>query len=156
MPPNLIHLSHIEQEERGDCLAVCASIVLSYLGLPKRKTSLKRVTRILKIDPDFGTPFPNIVRLKRLGVTVQLYESGTLAMLRTALDGKHPCIVSVKAGEFPHWVRAVQHAVVVVGMNDRKVWIHDPAFHIAPIPVPIGDFDLAWFGMGERFAIITD
>ena len=153
MPSHFIELKHFRQQWDGDCLATCADMVLQQLG---KQVSRRRLRRLMRIREGLGTPFYNISRLEKLGVRVERHEGGTMELLKAALERGHPCIVSVKAGELPHWLEPAQHAVVVVGMSDKKVWIHDPEFVMAPIPVPIGDFDLAWLGMGERFAIITD
>lgn len=152
MPPNLIHLSHIDQEHSGECLAVCADMVLLHIGQRKRRW---RLHRLLKIQSEYGTPFYNIRNLRRLGVRVRFYDNASFETIQQELEQGNPCIVPVLANEFPHWPdEIVQHAIVVVGMDEKFVWIHDPMVTKAPFAVSAGDFDLAWFGMNERLAVI--
>ena len=54
----------------------------------------------------------------------------------------------------PYWPHNTLHAVVVVGIDDRSVYLNDPEFPEAPIAVPVGDFDLAWLAEDERYAIL--
>lgn len=152
MPPNFISLAHVEQGVDADCLPACVDMVLSYIG---RRKPRWRLHRILKTNLDVGTPFHNIRHLNKLDVTVRYYERTTFQAIKVELDQHNPCIVPVLANEFPHWGNEiVRHAVVIVGMDKQTVWIHDPATPIAPLPISIGEFDLAWFGMNERLAVI--
>ena len=80
--------------------------------------------------------------------------NGSLRQLYMLLSENVPIIVSVQTSEFPHWAEASEHAVVVVGMNRDHVFINDPAFDIAPILVPHGDFDLAWLAQEELYGVI--
>jgi predicted double-glycine peptidase len=48
----------------------------------------------------------------------------------------------------------LQHAVVVVGLDDSSVYLNDPAMDYGPIRVSIGDFDLAWFNQEERYGVL--
>jgi hypothetical protein len=67
-----------------------------------------------------------------------------------------PPIVFVKTGELPYWNgQDVEHALVVVGMDERTILLNDPAFRRAPVKVSLGDFDLAWLERDEMYAVIT-
>lgn len=149
MPPLFLSLPFTKQGE-GECLAACADMVLAYIG---RSTRYKRIVRLLKTQT-FGTPFRNIRHLERLGVTVQI-EKGTIETLHVHLQNGRPCIVFVDTDELPYWDEATQHALVVVGMDDQHIWTHDPDQETAPTAIPLGDFDLAWFKMGEWLTVIT-
>lgn len=153
MPPNLIHLSHMEQKHDADCLAMCVDMVLLHIGQRKPR---RRLHRLLKTDVKDGTPFPNVRNVRRLGFTMRYYDRATFEIISAELAQQNPCIVPVRADEFSHWPsdERTQHAVVIVALDDEHVWIHDPDQPIAPILVPIGDFDLAWLGMSERLAVI--
>ena len=47
------------------------------------------------------------------------------------------------------------HAVVIVGMDATHVHLNDPGLPDGPIPVPIGEFDLAWLAQYERYAVLA-
>lgn len=149
----LLPVPFTQQKMGGHCLAACADMVLHYIGRPTR---YKRLLKLLKIRDGVGTGFPNISRLEKLGVTVFL-RRGTIDQLYRTLQNGHPCITSIKTGELPYAVEDTQHVVVVVGMDKETdtVWVNDPEQDVSPLPVPMGDFDLAWFGMGEKFAVIV-
>jgi uncharacterized protein YvpB len=50
----------------------------------------------------------------------------------------------VSTVELPYWQISTDHAVLVVGMDGQRVYLHDPAFANAPIQVSMGAFELAW------------
>jgi len=137
------------QQADGDCLAACAAMVLTYLG---RSLRYRQVIRLLDTQ-EYGTPFSNLRYLDRLGVTTTV-RSGDFRQLYQALTQNLPCIASVQTAELPYWHRRSEHAVVVTGMDSHYIYVNDPAFDIAPILVPHGDFDLAWLAQEELYAVI--
>jgi len=46
------------------------------------------------------------------------------------------------------------HAIVLVGYDETHVYANDPHFALSPQVIPIGDFDLAWLEMGNRYIVI--
>jgi hypothetical protein len=40
-------------------------------------------------------------------------------------------------------------------MEQATIWVHDPAFDKAPIPVSIDDLSLAWYEMGNTWAQVA-
>lgn len=123
-----------------------------YWGVP---TTYAQLTATLKSNPDFGTPFPNLTRLQRHGLRVQI-STGTLKALYKLLQSSQPIVVPVQTVELPYWRgEKSQHAVVVVGMTPTQTLLHDPILNSGPVGVALGDFDLAWLAMDEEFALIT-
>lgn len=145
--PILLPVAHRIQQHGVDCLPTCALMMLAYMGHSVR---YGRLMRILKTG-DIGTPFSNLHHLSQIGISVTV-ASGTLDLLYEQLRHDRPCIASVDTGELPHWSYATEHAIVVVGMDKDYVYVNDPSFEIAPILVPIGDFDLAWLAMDEDYS----
>lgn len=143
-------VAHFPQRADGDCLAACAAMALNYVDV---RPSYRRLLRTLGTKRDAGTPFSNIRNLNKFGVTV-IYDVGTFAMLHQHIENDSLCIVSVDTGELPHWNYATPHAVVVVGVDNSFVYIHDPDLPSGPTIVSIGDFDLAWLEGDELFAAI--
>lgn len=151
MPKNLLPVTHFTQVRQADCLAACAKMVLDYLGVNAEYDTLLKT---LQIDPEFGAPASNILKLSRLNVRV-VHSNGTLDDLRRFLEAGIPSIAFVDTGELPYWKERTGHAVVIVGIDDDKIYLNDPAFKIAPQIVFHGDFSLAWFEMGEFYTVIT-
>jgi ABC-type bacteriocin/lantibiotic exporter with double-glycine peptidase domain len=151
MPPVILPVPHLQQQDRGECLAICAAMVLSYLGITIARN---RLFKLLQIKQGLGTPAYNIRRLEQIGFTV-VYQQGTLAKLHEHLTQNRPCIAMVKTEQLPYWTEAVDHAVVVIGMDDETVYLNDPEFATAPFQVSQGDFDLAWLERDEFYAVIS-
>ena len=126
-------------------------MVLSYLNV---NVDYRRIVRLLRTNPAFGTPFPNIDRLQQLGVNVQR-QQGTIGYLKDEIERRNPCIVPVVTRELPYWSDHTEHAVVVVGVSDTHVVVNDPVMTQPAIHVPIGDFDLAWLERDEQYATLT-
>ncbi len=125
-------------------------MVLDYIGKP---VNYDRLLRLLRIDSEYGTPASNASNLTELGVEV-LYGRGTLEDIRGHLAADRPSIAFVNTGELPYWDEATGHAVVVVGLDDEKVYLNDPAFNSAPQIISHGDFLLAWLEADEYYAVI--
>jgi len=150
VPKYLLAVTHFIQAQRADCVATCAKMALDYIGQP---VNYDRLLHLLRIDPEYGTPARNILRLSELGVDV-LYNRGTLDDVRGHLMADRPCIAFVNTGELPYWKEATGHAVVVIGIDDEVIYLNDPAFAAAPQTVSQDDFWLAWMEMEEYYAVI--
>ncbi len=57
--------------------------------------------------------------------------------------------------ELDYWTEATRHAVVVVGIDERQVYLNDPFFEVAPQIVSRLEFELAWDEMDNSYAVIT-
>ncbi len=124
-------------------------MVLDYLGLP---APYEQLLKLLDVQW-YGTPSFNIRAIEQLGVDV-IYRQGTLAELRDHLSRNCPAIVFVVTDELPYTTRRTDHAVVVVGMDRDYVYLNDPAAVTVPVPVPLGDFELAWLERDEYYAVL--
>lgn len=144
----LLPIAHVQQHNRGECLAACTAMVLAYLNVP---IAYGRLLKLLRVRPGIGTPAHNVRTLKQLGLTV-IYQQGTLEDLRHHLSHNRPCIALVQTAELPYWQETSDHAVVVSGIDDNHIYLNDPAFPNAPLQVPWGDFDLAWLEQDELYA----
>jgi ABC-type bacteriocin/lantibiotic exporter with double-glycine peptidase domain len=151
MTPVILPVPHVQQHEYGECLAACAAMVLGYFGVT---VAYRRLLKLLQIEPDLGTPAYNIRRLEQIGFTVG-YQQGVLAELHDHLTNNHPCIAMVNTQELPYWSEAVQHAVVVVGLDANDIYLNDPAFSNSPFQVSHGDFELAWLEQDEFYAVVS-
>ncbi|MCB0061067.1 MAG: peptidase C39 family protein [Caldilineaceae bacterium] len=148
-----IHLpvKHVQQPRIGECLPACAAMVLDYIGVSVR---YRRLLRILEVIPNTGTASFKIRNLSQIGVNV-LYEQGTLNRLHHQLLNNHPCIVFVRTVELPYRNDDTDHALVVAGMDEQSIYLHDPESPTAPTKVSLGDFDLAWLERDELYAVLT-
>jgi ABC-type bacteriocin/lantibiotic exporter with double-glycine peptidase domain len=145
----ILPVPHSLQTTQADCLAACANMVLSYLNKPLLYDDLLALLGIQW----FGAPFSHILKVEQIGVRV-LYQQGSLDDLEKHLAEGEPIIAPVFTGELPYADEATNHAIVIVGIGEHYVYINDPAVTQAPIPVPKGDFDLAWLERNEWYAVI--
>lgn len=125
-------------------------MVLEQIG---HNSSYKKLYKRLKIG-ESGTPFSYLRYLEKWGINVQ-FKRGTIDELKKCCEKEITPIVLVRTGELPYWNENVSHAMVIVGVDQMNVYIHDPAFADAPKSVPVGDFDLAWLEMNEKMAILS-
>lgn len=150
MPANWLPIPHHRQTQDADCLPAYVAMVLEYFGQPMAYDDL---LHLFGTRPH-GTVARHVLRLNRLGFSV-IYREGTVAELRTWLDRRQPIIVLVKTGELPYWSYATLHAIVLVGYDEIHFYANDPHFSQSPLAISIGDFELAWIEMGNRYIAIT-
>ncbi len=150
MPADYLPVPHLEQTSDGDCLPICAAMILAYLQTP---TEPDRLARLFDTQP-YGSIASRILRLTEWGYLVA-YQSGSLAILKNLLATGVPAIVFVWTGNLPYWSIDTPHAVVVVGIQAENILVNDPAFSRASQSVAIGDFLLAWAEFDYRYATIV-
>jgi ABC-type bacteriocin/lantibiotic exporter with double-glycine peptidase domain len=128
-------------------------MVLAYQGIKRPQAEL---LRLLGTHPLVGTPYSNITRLRSPHIKVAYQKARGLSDLAKWLEIALPAIVFVQAGELPHWRgHWFQHALVVIGLEQEKVYLLDPASSNQTISVPNGDFLLAWEEMDLAYAVIV-
>ncbi|MEM7127712.1 MAG: cysteine peptidase family C39 domain-containing protein [Chloroflexota bacterium] len=151
----LLNLSHQTQKQQSDCLAACAAMLLSALGIKFRYSHL---VRLLKTRY-YGTAFENLALLESLGVKIEIDRSddfNNIEVLTKSLERGEPLVVAVETSELQtYWTHSTSHAVVVVGIDEQNVLLNDPAFEDAPKIVPINEFLIAWGEQDYRYAILT-
>ena len=150
MPKVLLPVPRIKQLGEGDCLAACASMVLTYLEFPGAYDELLRELNVRS----YGAPASNIKLLMKWNLTVS-YSVADMSGLETFLDNGHPVIVFVRTGDLPYWQVNTDHAIVVVGYDRETIYVNDPYFDNAPIVVNRGDFELAWLERDYYYALIA-
>ena len=126
------------------CLLACAQMVLAYWG---EERDQKTLVRQLQTIAGAGTPGSRLTRLatRRLDVT---YGSGEVTDLQQALAQRIPPIALVRTADLLYWGDLdFAHAVVVVGIDEASVLLHDPGQPQAPLTVDLGKFCL---GLGKH------
>ena len=151
MPLIMLPVEHVQQPQSGECLAACVAMVLNFIGAP---VAYRRLVKILEVVPDVGTPSFKVQNVERLGIHVH-YQRGSIAQLRSHLTVGQPCIVFVQTKDLPYRDDDTAHAIVLVGMDDDNCYVNDPEFIESPLPVSLGDFDLAWLERDEMYAVFT-
>ncbi|MCL4860656.1 MAG: C39 family peptidase [Caldilineaceae bacterium] len=149
---SLLHVSHWKQRRQADCLVACTAMILAYLQIPVNYEHLMRLLRTMPV----GTFFRNLRHLESaLGLSVSV-GYGNTQILRSYLDTGLPVIASVNTQLLTYWnYQETIHAVVVTGIEQDRVYLHDPAFDDAPQELALIEFEAAWFEQKELYAVIA-
>ena len=148
----LLTVPHIQQRNNGECLATCTAMILSYYNCSYNSS---RLLTTLRIQPEVGAPFSNIVYLEQIGLIVGYRQEGALETLYRLLTQGWPCLVAVDTGQLPYWQNSVGHVVVLVGIDGEYTYLNDPALTESPMRVSIGDFYLAWYEQKLSYAVLS-
>ena len=124
-------------------------MVLTY---PGKDVTYRRLKNLLKTK-SFGTPGHHLLHLTELGLQV-LYREGSMEELKGHLAKGVPCIALVRTTDLTYWRSTTDHAVVVVGFDEWRIFVNDPAFDNHPITVPLVNFELAWLAFDYRYGCL--
>jgi len=146
----LLAVSHQSQRQESDCLAACSAMVLDYLHVPYTYSQLLRLLRV----QSFGAWFRNIQSLESLGLFVSI-GYGNVETLETYLDTGLPIIAYVDT-EFltSYWRESTNHALVIIGIEDERIYLNDPFFPTAPQVIALNEFLPAWIEQKQLYAVI--
>lgn len=151
MPTVLLPVPLLSQSDKATCLPACARMVLAFLG---QDASESLLVNLLGTDVAAGTPFSRIQRLARRNYRVT-YGPLDEATLRATIAGGYPVLVQLRTFMLDYWLpEDTSHAAVVVGYDDRYVYLNDPAFSEAPQRVLWDGFLAAWEEYDRIAAII--
>ena len=149
----LLSVLHRQQKQEADCLAACTQIVLNYLHI---SIPYSRLLQLLETDRA-GSYFSKIKKLEAdLGLVVELVQGNDdLDLFYRYLDQALPVIVFVNTAELKsYWTVPTFHAVVVTGLDNELIYLHDPYFPDAPKEVQRDEFLLAWLEQDYWYAVI--
>ena len=125
-------------------------MVAAYDGRPLTQVEAARWLGATEI----GTPARNVNRLESHGFAV-IYQEGSLQFLSEALDHGVPCILFLRTGDLSYWSVDTAHALVLVGIEEDRAYVHDPLFPDAPLVVPVDALMLAWSMFDYAVATLT-
>lgn len=148
--PNVIR--HIHQLTDGYCLAACAEMALTGLGISGTQ---KKFAPILGVRPGIGTQFSNIRALSRYGIDIKVaiwQGSETLKQMLTVPSSFVVTAILTNA-QLPGWGDLVtQHVVLLTTVDSLSVTYHDPYLPNGPVQAALDEFLLAWSDMDEMVA----
>ena len=150
MPNVLLPVPHFEQSRDGTCLPACVQMVLAYLGDKRTEADLATFLG----TKEYGTPIRHAERLRQDGYDV-LLRPLTRIELETYINNGLPVIVRVWTAMLDYWTVTTSHVVVVVGYDERLVFLNDPAFTSAPHRVVWDAFLAAWAEYDETAVVIS-
>ncbi len=133
----ILKIAQYRQQQQADCLAACAFMALTHLGIRIRYT---RLLRLLQVK-SFGACFYNLRALDELGVAATIGD-GEMTILESHLNQQLPVLTSVDTQDLPYWDTVERHVVLVIGLDLHTVYVNDPAFAAAPQPVERASLNL--------------
>ncbi len=145
----ILKVAHTRQKQQADCLADCAFMALTHLGVAVR---YDRLLRLLQVK-SFGASFYNLRALDEVGVSAT-FGDGDMAILEAYLTQQLPVLTSVDTQDLPYWDTMERHVVLVVGIDATTVYLNDPAFAAAPQPVERRTFESAWLRREYVYGVI--
>lgn len=142
---------HRQQLNSGYCLPACVEMVLAYWGIARDQSAIAQQPGTI---PGAGTPGSRIFLLISPKLDVTYQARGEVSDLLKALRQSIPPIALVSTGQLPYWNEDTPHAVVVIGMEESHVILNDPARTQPGIGVLSAEFNLAWDGMDNAYALL--
>ena len=145
-PAILAGVPDVRQAEYYSCGASSFQAVLSYWGLDAFETDLRAH---LNTTPVHGTYPWDMVRVaETLGLEAEWKENLTIADLEASLRDGVPVIVDAQRIKEPNktWEEswATGHYMVVIGVDDRSVYLEDPDMLGTRIVMDRDEFVQAW------------
>lgn len=152
MSKSLLAVPHRVEAFAGACLPAYLQMALAFIGV---NWPQERVAGQLGHIAGAGTLARNVTRLNTPGTRVRYMTNGALEDVQASLAREEVPVLFVRTGELPYWEEDTTHAVLVVGLDADIILINGPAFEQAPIPVPVDDFSLAWYELGNTWAVVA-
>ena len=148
-PGILFAVPDVRQSTSYSCGASALQAVLAYWGVETRENALMTV---LKTNEESGTQPEEIVRVARdYGLNARMREGVGIADLRQAWQNGIPVIVAIQDWtDHPevetHWEDDWEdgHYVIIIGVDDRYVYVEDPSLLGSRGMIAQGDFLKRW------------
>jgi ABC-type bacteriocin/lantibiotic exporter with double-glycine peptidase domain len=145
------HTPQTNPQGRNSCVPAAVQMVLAVQGLVLAEEALCSLLETQQV----GTEVLNVLlRNRRLSGCLVEVDSASFDDLRRWLQEGIPPMVFVATGPLRYWHTECLHALVVAGIADQSVMVHDPAFVQAPITIPQNEFLAAWGDLAQLTALI--
>ena len=136
---------------RNSCVPAAVQMVLAVQGIVLGEEAL---CALLETQP-VGTEGLHVLLLnQRLAGCHAAVVSASFDDLRRWLQEGIPPMVLVATGPLHYWHTECLHALVVAGIAEQSVMVHDPACAQAPITIPQSEFLAAWGELAQLTALI--
>lgn len=148
-PHILLTVPDVRQGTDYSCGASALQAVLAYWGIDVREIAL---IKALGSDPQNGTRPEAIIQVARnYGLRAEMREGMEIPELRKAWQNQIPVIVDIQAWPDnpqtrPAWENDWEdgHYVVVIGIDDRNIYVEDPSLLGSRGVIPQPEFLHRW------------
>jgi ABC-type bacteriocin/lantibiotic exporter with double-glycine peptidase domain len=145
------HLPQTNPQSYNSCVPAAVRMVLAFHGVILGEEEL---CRLLETQP-VGTSVLNVLLLTQhvSECHVEVISASFDDLVRW-LQENVPPIVFVSTAPLHYWQAKCLHALVVVGIEEQSVWVHDPALATAPTAIPRDEFLAAWGEVAQLAALV--
>lgn len=145
------HLPQTNPQGYNSCVPAAVRMVLAFQGVTLGEEEL---CRLLETQP-VGTSVLNVLLLTRhvSECHVEVINVSFDDLVRW-LQENVPPIVFVSTAPLHYWQTKCLHALVVVGVEEQLVWVHDPTLATAPTAIPRDEFLAAWGELAQLAALV--
>jgi uncharacterized protein len=127
----LLEIPDIRQCTSYTCGVSCAQAILNYYDIEERENILSE--KFGSTEKDGTSPSQIKAGLESYGLVVTIKEDSTLGDLKKNINNKIPTMVAIQAwlDTYPpsvwnnNWGNG--HWVIVIGMDDKNIYLEDPA-----------------------------
>lgn len=145
------HFPQTNPQGRNSCVPAALRMVLAFQGVAFEEEELCNLLETQQV----GTEVLNVLLLnQRLARCHAEVVSASLDDLARWLQEGIPPVVFVSTVPLSYWKTECLHALVVVGVEEQSVFVHDPAFEIVPLTIPRDEFLAAWGELAQLTALI--
>ncbi len=150
----------VRQAEHYSCGAASFQAVMNYYGLDSFESDLRTM---LKTSASHGTyPWDMVQAAKELGFDAEWKKNLALSDLEAALRQGIPVIIDAQRYTAPNtawkdsWDPEAGHFMVVIGMDDRNVYLEDPVLLGSRLVMTREDFFDSWHGYESAMPLPPD
>lgn len=150
----------VRQAEHYSCGAASFQAVMNYYGMDSFEADLRTM---LNTAASHGTYPWDMVRVaKQLGFDAEWKDNLTLSDLEAALRQGIPVIVDAQRYTAPNnpwkdsWIPEAGHYMVVIGIDDRNVYLEDPFLLGSRLIMTREDFFDSWHGWESSLPVPPD
>ena len=145
------HLPQTNPQGRNSCVPAAVRMVLAFQGIVFEEEAL---CDLLETQQS-GTAVLNVLLLNQhlTRCRVEVASASFDDLITWLQEGISP-VVFVTTGPLSYWQTECLHALVVVGIEEHAVLVHDPAFAHAPLTISRDEFLAAWGELAQLTALI--
>jgi ABC-type bacteriocin/lantibiotic exporter with double-glycine peptidase domain len=140
----LIKKTHYRQQDKAACIPAAIRMVISHFDETLAESLSESDLMRLLGTGSTGSLLEHLPRLNQLGFEAISEESSLTELALFLHLFQTPVIAVLYAGYVEYLKSDSLHAVVIVGMDEEKVYLNDPLRETSPIVLSIDQFNRAW------------
>ena len=140
----LIKKTHYRQQDKAACIPASLRMVISHFDETLAEALSEADLMRLLGTSSTGSLLEHLPHLSQLGFEASSEESSLTELALFLHLFQTPVIAVLYAGYVEYLQSDSLHAVVIVGIDEEKVYLNDPLRETRPIVLSIDQFNRAW------------